>query len=64
VHDAVPAHHVGERVAVGQLAAEIVDLVEQAALLEDLLGGEKDLLLLERLRDVVARARLIPSPRL
>src|SRR5438093_2004586 len=58
VHDAVAAHHVGERVAVGELAAEVADLVEQAALLEDLLGGEEDLLLLERLGDVVARTLL------
>jgi len=40
------------------LAAEVADLVEQPALLEDLLGGEEDLLLLERLGDVVARALL------
>src|SRR5581483_8995453 len=58
VHHPVPAHHVGERVPVGQLAPEVVDLVEQAALLEDLLRREEDLLLLERLRDVVARALL------
>src|SRR5262249_44221586 len=47
-----------ERVPVGELAAEVVDLVEEAALLEDLLRREEDLLLLERLRDVVARALL------
>src|SRR3989449_4213009 len=35
--------HVRERVAVGELAAEVADLVEQPALLEDLLGGEEDL---------------------
>src|SRR5213079_1385559 len=58
VHDAVAAHHVGEAVAVRELAAEVADLVEQPALLEDLLGGEEDLLLLERLGDVVARALL------
>src|SRR5262249_12147380 len=58
VHDAVAAHHVGEGVAVGELAAEVVDLVEQPALLEDLLRREEDLLLLEGLRDVVARALL------
>src|SRR5262249_9838633 len=58
VHHAVPADHVGEGVAVGQLATEVVDLVEQPALLEDLLRREEDLLLLERLRDVVAGALL------
>src|SRR5262249_53888446 len=47
VHHAVAAHHVRERVAIRQLAAQIVDLVQQAPLLEDLLGGEEDLLLLE-----------------
>src|SRR5262249_29789412 len=58
VHHAVAAHHVGERVAIRQLAPQIVDLVQQPAFLEDLLGGEEDLLLLERLGDVVARALL------
>ena len=58
VHRLVAAHHVGERVAVGELAAEVVDLVEEAPLLEDLLGGEEDLLLLEGLGDVVAGALL------
>src|SRR5262249_60991681 len=58
VHDTVPAHHVGERVPVGELAAEVADLVEQAPLLEDLLGGEEDLLLLGWLGDVVAGALL------
>src|SRR5262249_38191475 len=58
VHDTVPAHHVGERVPVGELAAEAADLVEPAPLLEALLGGEEDLLLLEWLGDVVAGALL------
>src|SRR5262249_15400755 len=58
VHHPVPAHHVGERVPVGELVAQVVDLVEQATLLEYLLGREEDLLLLERLRDVVARPLL------
>src|SRR5579885_598427 len=58
VHHAVAAHHVGERVAVRELAAEVVDLVEEATLLEDLLGREEDFLLLEGLGDVVARPLL------
>src|SRR5262249_25228817 len=58
VHHTVAAHHVGERVAIRELAAQVVDLVQQAPLLEDLLGGEEDLLLLKRLRDVVASALL------
>src|SRR5262249_6365320 len=58
VHDPVAAHHVRERVPVGELAAQVVDLVQQAPLLEDLLGGEENLLFLEGLRDVVARALL------
>src|SRR5262249_53575891 len=52
VHHPVPAHHVRERVAVRQLAAEVADLVEEPALLEDLLRREEDLLLLKGLRDV------------
>src|SRR5207249_9116166 len=32
VHDAVAAHHVGERVAIGELAPEVADLVEQPPL--------------------------------
>jgi hypothetical protein len=58
VHHAVPADDVGERVAVGELVAEIVDFVEQAALFQHLLGGEENLLFLERLGDVVARTLL------
>src|SRR5207247_5808826 len=58
VHDAVAAHHVGEAVAVRELAAEVADLVEQATLLEDLLSGEEDLLLLERTGEGVARVLL------
>src|SRR5262249_52889160 len=49
VHDAVTTHHVREGVAVRELATEVVDLLEQPALLQDLLRGEEDLLLLERL---------------
>src|SRR5882724_9044655 len=58
VHHPIAADDVRERVAVGELVAEVVDLVEQAALLEDLLGGKEDLLLLEGLGDVVAGALL------
>ena len=52
-HDRVAAHHVGEGVAVRQLAAQVLDLVDQPPALERLLRREQQLLGLERLGDVV-----------
>ena len=58
VHARVARDHVRERIPLGELSTEVVDLVDEAALLENLLRREQDLLGLEGLRDVIRRSDL------